>query len=169
MKIIITAIFLLVASSLASAVCLKGHRTIAEEYANSKTVFIGKVTAKEEVPKSGDFYDGHDYSVQAQEVFKGNPINPIVIFSENSSGRFPMEVGMTYIIFLYYELGRYQIDNCGNSGLLSEKQDVVQAVRQLKQIRGKQIKKPIEALYGFARNCRPMRRVVMWLRLPSLN
>jgi len=137
MKIIITGICLLLASSLAAAVCLTGHRTIAEEYPNSKSVFIGKVTAKKDVPESGNYYNGHNYTVQVQEVFKGDPINPVVIFSENSSGRFPMVVGMTYIIFLYYELGRYQVDNCTNSGLLSEKQDVIQTVRHLKQNKDK--------------------------------
>ena len=85
------------------------------------------------MPESGAYYDGHNYTVQVHEVFKGNPTNTVVIFSENSSGRFPMSVGSTYILFVYYELGRYQIDSCGNSGLLSEKQNVVQNVRQLKQ------------------------------------
>jgi len=34
--------------------------------------------------------------------------------------------------------------NCGNSGLLSEKHDVIQAVRQLKQYKDGQINKPNE-------------------------
>lgn len=133
MKILLTAISFLLISTIATAVCLKGHPSIAEEYADSQSVFIGKVTSIQDVPESGAYYDGHNYTVQVQEVFKGNPTNTVVIFSENSSGRFPMSVGSTYILFVYYELGRNQVSNCGNSGLLSEKQDVIQAVRQLKQ------------------------------------
>lgn len=87
---------------------------------------------KTSVPESGGYYYGDGYTVEIQEIFKGNPTNPIVIFSENSSGRFPMSVGETYVLFVHYELGRYQIDNCGNSGLLSEKQDSIQVLRQLK-------------------------------------
>lgn len=120
-------------SSIATAACLNGHPSIKEEYANSQSVFIGKAIAEKAIPESGNYYDGHDYTVQIQEVFKGNPDSTVVIFSENSSGRFPMAVGSSYIIFVDYELGRYQIDNCGNSGVLPEKEDVVRAVRELNQ------------------------------------
>jgi len=130
--IIIIAISLLLVSNFAVAVCLKGQPSIREEYANSQSVFIGKVRLKTSVPESGGYYYGDGYTVEIQEIFKGNPTNPIVIFSENSSGRFPMSVGETYVLFVHYELGRYQIDNCGNSGLLSEKQDSIQVLRQLK-------------------------------------
>ena len=136
MKIILTAISLLLASSLAAAVCLKGHPSIREEYADSQSVFIGKVQLKKSVPESGGYYDGDEYTVEVREIFKGNPTNPIIIFSENSSGRFPMTVGETYLLFVLYELGRYQINSCGNSGLLSEKQSFVPRLRQLKQSEG---------------------------------
>jgi hypothetical protein len=72
--------------------------------------------------------------VRVQEIFKGEPTNSIVIFSENSSGRFSMTVGKTYVLFVYYESGRFQVSNCGNSGLVSEKQDVIKAVKRQKQI-----------------------------------
>lgn len=133
MKIILIAISFMLVSSIATAVCLNGHPSVAEEYANSQSVFIGKVIAEKAIPESGNYYDGHDYTVHGQEVFKGNPTSTVVIFSENSSGRFPMAVGSSYIIFVDYELGRYQIDNCGNSGVLPEKEDVVRAVRELNQ------------------------------------
>ncbi len=87
---------------------------------------------KTSVPESGSYYEGDEYKVEVQEIFKGNPTNPTVIFSENSSGRLSMSVGETYVLFVHYELGRYQINNCGNSGLLSEKQDSIQILRQLK-------------------------------------
>jgi len=130
--IIITVSFLL-ASSIATAVCLKGNPSIREEYADSESVFIGKVLKKKDVPESGGYYEGDEYTVQVKEIFKGKPNKKINIFSENSSGRFPMEIGKTYIIFLHTELGRHQINNCGNSGLQSEKQDIIKALRQIRR------------------------------------
>jgi len=135
MRVIITVISILVLSSMAAAVCLKGHPSVEEEYYESQSVFIGKVMAEKAVAESRDYYEGKNYTVQIQEILRGNPTNPIVIFSENSTGRFPMAVGNSYIIFLHYELGRYQIDNCGNSGLVLEKQDTIQTLRQIKEFK----------------------------------
>jgi hypothetical protein len=129
--ICVTAFFLL--SSIASAVCLKGNPSIKEEFADSDSIFIGKVLNKKNVPESGGYYEGDEYTVQVKEVFKGNPNKETIIFSENSSGRFPMEIGKTYVIFLHQKLGWDQIDNCGNSGLKSEKEDTLKTLRQLKQ------------------------------------
>jgi len=128
----ITLSFILVAG-IATALCLNGNPSVTEEYANSQSVFIGKVITEKDVPESDNYYDGKNYTVQVQEVFKGNPTNPVVLFSENSSGRFPMTEGKTYVIFLYYESGRYQIDSCGNSGLLSEKEVALHSLRQLRK------------------------------------
>lgn len=124
---------IILATSMANAVCLEGHHSIEKEYAGSQSIIIGKVTRQKDIPESGNYYDGNNYTVQVQDVLKGNPTSTIVIFSENSTSRFPMSVGNTYILFVHYELGHYQVDNCGNSGLLSENQAVVQAVRLLKQ------------------------------------
>lgn len=121
-------------TGLAEAVCVNGNPSIEQEYSNSQSAFIGKVIKKKHIPESNDYYDGDEYTVQVQESFKGQPKNPIVIFSENSSGRFPMVLGSIYILFVYDELGRHHISNCGNSGLLGEKGNVVLAVRSLKQI-----------------------------------
>ena len=118
--------------STANAVCLHGHpRAIKEEFSNSQGVFIGKVVSAAPVSESGKYLEGQNYAVEVQKVFKGKLTNTIIIFCENSSGRFPMTVGQTYIIFLYND-GRFQIDNCGNSGLVSQKQEIVKAVKQLR-------------------------------------
>ena len=131
-KITITVLSFLLISSIATAVCVKGNPSIMEEYADSQSVLIGKVISKKDVPDSGNYYEGDEYTIQVQEMFKGILANTIVVFSENSSGRFPMSVGKTYVLFVYYELGRYQVSNCGNSGLLSEKQNVIRKARQQK-------------------------------------
>lgn len=135
MKIITTviAVAFLIVSSTASAGCLKDNPSVKQEYADSLIVFVGKVIAKKDVAESRDYYEGDEYTVQVQDIFKGLPTNPIIIYSENSSGRFPMSVGEEYVLFVYYNLGRYQIDNCGNSGLLCENQATAKSAWQLRK------------------------------------
>lgn len=113
----------------ADAVCLKGNPSISQEYADSPIVLIGKVISKKDVAESRDYYEGDEYTVQVQELLKGVLTNPLLIFSENSSGRFPMDVGGTYLLFVHEELNRYQVSNCGNSGLLSMKKDALDEIR----------------------------------------
>jgi len=51
-------------------------------------------------------------------ILKGRPRKTFIVFSENTSGRFPMNAKKSYLVFVYREHGRLRIDNCGNSGLL---------------------------------------------------
>jgi hypothetical protein len=136
---LITVIFLLAVSN-TNAVCLFGYPpAIEEELMNSQSVFIGKVVSESSIPESGKYSEGQNYDVKVQEVFKGKPPKAMQIFSENSSGRFPMVVGKTYVLFVYYD-GRYQIDNCGNSGLASERREVFKTLRLLRENRDKRKK-----------------------------
>lgn len=131
MKIILLAISILFVSVNADAVCLNGNPSVKHEYDDGPIVLVGKVTAKKAVAESRDYYEGDEYTVQAQEIFKGVPPNPLLIFSENSSGRFPMEVGSTYLLFIHEEMNRYQVSNCGNSGLLSKEKDTLNEIKLL--------------------------------------
>jgi hypothetical protein len=60
----------------------------------------------------------------------------IRLFSENSSGRFQMQVGETYLLFAYDALGRTAIDNCGNSGLVHDRAYELGAVRSMNSKHG---------------------------------
>jgi hypothetical protein len=57
--------------------------------------------------------------------------NEAEIFSENSSGRFPMTVGAKYLLLIYAAQGRMHVDYCGNSGLVSERGPELQQVERL--------------------------------------
>lgn len=129
-KICITIFFLLFANA-AFAACLQGHPSIQQEYAKSFAVLIGTVISVEAVPESAEYFDGHNYTLTVGDVLKGSLSGTVQIFSENSSGRFLMESESTYILFIYSELGRLQVSSCGNSGLVSESGEVVNAVRAL--------------------------------------
>ncbi len=127
LAILVTVLF----SRTIFAACLEGHPSVPIEIAKSPHIIIGEVTQFDAVLERGNYYDGHNYTVRIIETIKGNLKDDISIFSENSSGRFPMKVGESYILFLYEEEDTLQVDNCGNSGLLTKKQDVVKEVRNL--------------------------------------
>jgi hypothetical protein len=63
----------------------------------------------------------HVWSIEEIVSLRGKVSCTVELFSENSSGRFPMTVGTTYVVFAYRALGRTMVDSCGNSGPLPEK------------------------------------------------
>ncbi len=85
------------------------------------------------VPSANDgyFLDGTIYGVEMRKGYKGNPGDALSVFSENSSGRFPMQIGREYLLFLYRDHGRYQVDNCGNSDELPKSLKKVAEVERI--------------------------------------
>jgi len=120
-------------ADLASAFCGRGHRSPAQEYRESSIVFVGRVVSEEATRESEGYFEGSTYSLEVNEPLRGVPAKAIKIFSENSSGRFPMKVGRRYIIFAYEERGRLTVDNCGNSGELPQEAAVLSAIRRLRR------------------------------------
>lgn len=113
----------------ASAVCLNGYPTVEQELRESVLVFVGRVASEESTPESKDFFEGTTYTVLVEEVLNGLPSKMVRLFSENSSGRFSMSVGSSYLIFAYEGLGRLMVNNCGNSGDSSKKAGVISNLR----------------------------------------
>ena len=114
------------------AVCLNGHPSVAEEYRTAKAVVLATVRTERLIPSADkEFYDGTLYRISVDKAFHGKLGSEAEIFSENSSGRFPMTVGRRYLLFIYSARGRMQVDYCGNSGLLSERGKELQQVEQL--------------------------------------
>ena len=113
--------------------CPMGYPTVLQELLRSRAVVVGRVSAERAVPDSmgdrGGWYEGTAYSVQVAEVLRGTVPETFEVFSENSTGRFPMLIGGTYLLFVYRGLGRYAVDNCGHSGLLRERAAELAAVR----------------------------------------
>jgi hypothetical protein len=129
---IFIVVIILLAVEPATGACLHGQLSVTDEYTKSHGVLIGRVISSEPVGESKDYLDGYIYTVKVKEKIRGNVADPLILFSENSSGRFPMSVGIEYVLFVYEALGRTMVDNCGNSGPLSEKKDVARTVRRLK-------------------------------------
>jgi len=129
-------VFLAVCLSLAScdtvAVCLLGDYTIRAEFSRSDVIAIARVEKSYEVPDEGNWYEGTNYGLTLLEVLKGKvPDGKLTVFSENSSGRFPMEVNSTYLVFISTDLDRNTIDNCGNSALVAASSDAIKEVKEL--------------------------------------
>jgi|SRR5664280_801773 len=113
------------------AVCLLDDYSLKAEYARSVAVVRATVVSERAVPDAAfpDSVGGVVYTVKVQESFRGTLHGTVEVFSENSSGRFPMTKGGAYVLFLYRASGRLSVDNCGNSGLASEKKSVLSALR----------------------------------------
>ncbi len=126
----LTLIMLLTENAMGA--CLNGHPSVAQEYRNSYAVFIGEVISENPEATSRGFFDGTSYVVRLREAFRGKPNKTLTLFSENSSGRFPMKMGEAYLLFVYQLSGRTMVDNCGNSKLLSLATKEITAIRRLK-------------------------------------
>jgi hypothetical protein len=124
---------LFVCSVAASAVCVNGYPNVRKEFANSEFVLTGKVVSETSIPASADgyFLEGSTYRVMPTHIYKGTVKGSMDLFSENSSGRFPMQPGKEYLLFVDGEHGRLVVDNCGNSDLISHARKAVASVARL--------------------------------------
>src|SRR5271170_4917467 len=82
----------LVCSGAASAACLLTDYSTRAEYLRSEAVLVGSVLSERNVPGSDepDTPGGTFYLVRVLNTLRGTPSRTVEIFSENSSGRFPM-------------------------------------------------------------------------------
>lgn len=129
--LLILALFLLPASP-AGGACPKPAPKVCGEFFKSDAVFVGKVLSQKTAPPQADSYEGWLYRVRVSRVFRGFVGDTVEVFTENSSGRFPLDVGREYLLFATLAQGRLVIDNCGNSGLLAE---ATEKIREIKRIR----------------------------------
>ena len=105
--------------------------SVRAEYDRSAAVVTGHVISERPVSEAGGYYEGSVYTVKVATVYRGNMSGRIEIFSENSSGRFLMQRHERYVLFIYAETGRLMVDNCGNSGPLPGKAEVVRALKDI--------------------------------------
>jgi hypothetical protein len=104
---------------------------VACEFLNSDAVFVGTVISFQTASPPGAS-PGWQYDLTVQRLFRGPHTRTIQVFTENSSGRFPLDVGKRYLIFAYYtDEWVLEIDNCGNSSLLSTAGPALRELRKL--------------------------------------
>ena len=119
-------------STLAHAVCFKGEVSVdptkgpvepwSVEFRQAQAVLIGTAAAEKNLPDPDNpgFWAGTLYTLRVDARLKGDVGSSVEVFSENSSGRFPLTVGSRYVLFLHYDpKGHYWIaDPCGNAAKL---------------------------------------------------
>ena len=138
MRIKAFPILLLVAASPAlHAACLLGDYSVSSEFGRSESVVTGIVMAARVVQNAQHSWPelGIAYTVQVERTYRGKPAKKLVVFSENNSGRFPMELGVGYVLFLYKAGSHLEADYCGNSGQVAHKQKVLATLATMSHAR----------------------------------
>lgn len=124
-------------SALAGAFCGNGSPSVEEQFKSSKVVLAGTMIDSRDILDAEGFVQGTFYSIRVSEVLKGSSGKTVELYSENSSGRFPMESGTEYLIFAYQGAfegingPRLAVDNCGNSGTLKTSKEAFAIARKL--------------------------------------
>lgn len=120
MRFLVFAAALLFFPRPAFCFCSEPKPSVLCEYLNSDAVFVGKVVSLRAVTPRGQENDGWLYTLRVEELFRGPKSETIDVFTENSSGRYPLDNGKEYLLFATKVDGRFEIYNCGNNALLSE-------------------------------------------------
>ena len=131
-RLSLSACALLLTGPFSLGFCAKPDPSVACEFLNSRVVLVGKVVSVRTVPPHGEELDGWTYVLSVQEWFRGPHTKTIEVFTENTSGRFPLDIGKTYLLFAYPQGGRFTITNCGNSALLADAEGSVRDLRKIK-------------------------------------
>jgi len=128
--------FILASSPPAKAVCPAPEIPANSEFFKRDLVFTGSVLSFRELPDTDDAIGGWLYQVKVEKIFRGVARPAVEVFTENSSIRFPLEKNREYLLFADRRAGRFEIDNCGNSALISEAADSLERLNRL--LAGKQ-------------------------------
>jgi hypothetical protein len=133
MKNTLVVAALVLSGAVASAQCGARRVSVSEELHSAGETMVGTVEGAQAVPDSSFHMDGVNYLVRVDHVLHGKMVESsrVNVFSENSPDRFPMQVGQQYLLFVHLDYNRYEVDNCGNSGLLTAQN--IDSVRQLKE------------------------------------
>jgi len=114
--------------STAFSVNLNPPKTAQEEFKSCECVIIAEVISKTKVVDKEDFISAYSYQLRSIDCLKGKCPEELTVVDENDSGRFDMEKGNQYLLFIK-NLKSIDIDNFGFSGLVSEKQDLIKQLK----------------------------------------
>lgn len=132
-NLIVSLAFAALTATTCMAQCQGNRLTVSQELHDSGATIVGTVYAAAPVPDSSFHMDGVNYVVHVDRLLKGRMVSTdqVNIFSENSPTKFPMQVGKQYVLFVHLNYNTYEVDNCGNSGLLQAAN--FESLRQLKE------------------------------------
>jgi hypothetical protein len=134
LRALLVACALLTVRRNAYAFCFAPQLRVSDEYFISPLVLTGTVTASRNVvdPEDPEGWTGTFYTIRVEKVYRGTEPKSLVVYSENSTSRFPMELNRPYILFLTKDTeANWMVDNCGNSGQVSLDSAVMAQLKQL--------------------------------------
>ena len=141
MKKIIILIALLGFSSKLFAYCDGGYPniTVADEIKEANFVAIGKVTSRKIVVdpiEDPEGYEAELFQVEIENVLYGTPPEYVVkgyltLYNVNTSSRFNMDVGESYIMFVSEYWDGFYINSCGNSGTVIKSKEVIKTIQKI--------------------------------------
>jgi len=99
-------------------------------------VVIARVISEWEDAGVGQWIAGTFYRLEVKRSLRGSPKTHIDLFSENSSGRFPMEKGVQYLVFVSSCENRQYAYAKGNSIELSKAGMTLAKVKKLSSGKG---------------------------------
>jgi hypothetical protein len=106
---------------------------VCTEFFHVSAVFVGTVISVTKKKGTDDFIDGWSYLLNVDKNYRGAERSPIYVFTSNDSGRFPMKIGHTYLLFPSWSNRRLNIYGCGNSTELSKANDLVQQLDEIEK------------------------------------
>lgn len=115
------------------AFSLEPHpRVCTELFDRSPTVFIGTVTKeRKKFLEDGEYWNAFIYKLDVHEVFVGNLEGEVEVTTGNDSGRLPLDVGQTYLLFANDYKGDLYIGGGGNSSEISEASETIREIRRV--------------------------------------
>ena len=128
------SLVLAICSFRAHAFCFAPPLEVSDEYFVSPLVVEAEVLSSRDVtdPTDRDSITGTFYRIRISRVYRGRPGDLKNVYSENSTGRFPMLLKHRYVLFLNRDPDHHwTVDHCGNSRLLPQGNDTVRQLRTL--------------------------------------
>lgn len=134
MKTLVITLAIAFASAAGFAQCQSSRIALSQELHDAGTTMVATVSDASPMPETDARVSGVDYVVHVDRVLKGHMISTatVHIFSENGAAKFPMQTGKQYLLFVHRDNDSFQVDNCGNSGLLQASN--IDSAARLKQI-----------------------------------
>jgi hypothetical protein len=110
--------------------------TLEQEMKTVSAVVVGKAITQEysAAGPGGTWIDGTYYTILVSSTQYRSAAKKIRVFSENSSGRFPMFLNKSYLLFVSTCDGVQYIDAKGNSGLLRNQKSTLRRVLRWRQL-----------------------------------
>jgi hypothetical protein len=102
---------------------------LAEEFDASFIVATVNVVSARALIGGEGVVTAHDYRLTPRDTLKGPTTDEFTVRSENTSARFSMDPGKTYLVFLRARDGASFIDACGWSDELSAANETLSKVR----------------------------------------